>query len=391
MVVCGHAAALRLPEWLAAGRVGLAACGAAASACRGRERPAEKSGRLGAARDAAVRRRLGRTVCSKDRKNPSQAEARSWITAARRRASTARVSTLIRIFLAQPRPLHPQKAALQVVLSRGPEIRPLDGHHAARARVPRHRRRVPGRAVSGLAQLPRWDADELVPRPIEFLAGAGGLNTACHLARAGRRVELRCALGDDDAGAKLRSAAAHAGVAVVPLRRRGAATPFVLSYLASRTRASPRIGARWPSLDYPTRTSSARARSARRAAAVRRGGPVCRPSPRESENRARAVRVSWLVVLEPAMGRRRALGRHLRAPSHAGAAPGVVGRPRRRISPGHGRRFSDAPLIFWMPATRAASSPRMAHAARERAYPRRQRRRGARQLAPDALVDGGRW
>ena len=69
----------------------------------------------------------------------------------------------------------------------------------------------------GLAQLPRWDADELVPRPIEFLAGGGGLNTACHLARAGRRVELRCALGDDDAGAKLRSAAANAGVAVVPL------------------------------------------------------------------------------------------------------------------------------------------------------------------------------
>ena len=43
----------------------------------------------------------------------------------------------------------------------------------------------------GLAQLPRWDTDELVPRPIEFLAGGGGLNTACHLARAGRRVELR--------------------------------------------------------------------------------------------------------------------------------------------------------------------------------------------------------
>ena len=65
----------------------------------------------------------------------------------------------------------------------------------------------------GLAQLPRWDADELVPRPIEFLAGGGGLNTACHLARAGRRVELRCALGDDDAGAKLRSAAADCIVA----------------------------------------------------------------------------------------------------------------------------------------------------------------------------------
>ena len=30
----------------------------------------------------------------------------------------------------------------------------------------------------GLAQLPRWDADELVPRPIEILAGGGGLNTA---------------------------------------------------------------------------------------------------------------------------------------------------------------------------------------------------------------------
>ena len=30
----------------------------------------------------------------------------------------------------------------------------------------------------GLAQLPRWDADELVPRPIEFLAGGGGVEAA---------------------------------------------------------------------------------------------------------------------------------------------------------------------------------------------------------------------
>ena len=96
---------------------------------------------------------------------------------------------------------------------------------------------------SGLAQLPRWDADELVPRPIEFLAGGGGLNTACHLARAGRRVELRCALGDDDAGAKLRSAAAHAGVAVVPLAApAGAATGvcIVLSGQSDRAFATHR-------------------------------------------------------------------------------------------------------------------------------------------------------
>ena len=95
----------------------------------------------------------------------------------------------------------------------------------------------------GLAQLPRWDADELVPRPIEFLAGGGGLNTACHLARAGRRVELRCALGDDDAGAKLRSAAAHAGVAVVPLAApAGAATGvcIVLSGQSDRAFATHR-------------------------------------------------------------------------------------------------------------------------------------------------------
>ena len=95
----------------------------------------------------------------------------------------------------------------------------------------------------GLAQLPRWDADELVPRPIEFLAGGGGLNTACHLARAGRRVELRCALGDDDAGAKLRSAAANAGVAVVPLAApAGAATGvcIVLSGQSDRAFATHR-------------------------------------------------------------------------------------------------------------------------------------------------------
>ena len=95
----------------------------------------------------------------------------------------------------------------------------------------------------GLAQLPRWDADELVPRPIEFLAGGGGLNTACHLARAGRRVELRCALGDDDAGAKLRSAAADAGVAVVPLAApAGAATGVcvVLSGQSDRAFATHR-------------------------------------------------------------------------------------------------------------------------------------------------------
>ena len=95
----------------------------------------------------------------------------------------------------------------------------------------------------GLAQLPRWDADELVPRPIEFLAGGGGLNTACHLARAGRRVELRCALGDDDAGAKLRSATAHAGVAVVPLAApAGAATGvcIVLSGQSDRAFATHR-------------------------------------------------------------------------------------------------------------------------------------------------------
>ena len=95
----------------------------------------------------------------------------------------------------------------------------------------------------GLAQLPRWDADELVPRPIEFLAGGGGLNTACHLARAGRRVELRCALGADDAGAKLRSAAAHAGVAVVPLAApAGAATGvcIVLSGQSDRAFATHR-------------------------------------------------------------------------------------------------------------------------------------------------------
>ena len=120
--------------------------------------------------------------------------------------------------LAQPRPLHPQKAALQVVLSRGPES--MAAQTAITLPVPEFL--VIGDAFldvqcGGLAQLPRWDADELVPRPIEFLAGGGGLNTACHLARAGRRVELRCALGDDDAGAKLRSAAANAGVAVVPL------------------------------------------------------------------------------------------------------------------------------------------------------------------------------
>ena len=91
---------------------------------------------------------------------------------------------------------------------------------------------------SGLAQLPRWDADELVPRPIEFLAGGGGLNTACHLARAGRRVELRCALGDDDAGAKLRSAAANAGVAVVPLAApAGAATGVCVVLSGSSDRA----------------------------------------------------------------------------------------------------------------------------------------------------------
>ena len=95
----------------------------------------------------------------------------------------------------------------------------------------------------GLAQLPRWDADELVPRPIEFLAGGGGLNTACHLARAGRRVELRCALGDDDAGAKLRSAAANAGVVVVPLAApAGAATGVcvVLSGQSDRAFATHR-------------------------------------------------------------------------------------------------------------------------------------------------------
>ena len=90
----------------------------------------------------------------------------------------------------------------------------------------------------GLAQLPRWDADELVPRPIEFLAGGGGLNTACHLARAGRRVELRCALGADDAGAKLRSAAADAGVAVVPLAApAGAATGVCVVLSGSSDRA----------------------------------------------------------------------------------------------------------------------------------------------------------
>ena len=91
---------------------------------------------------------------------------------------------------------------------------------------------------SGLARLPRWDKDELVPRPIEFLAGGGGLNTACHLARAGRRVELRCALGDDDAGAKLRSAAANAGVAVVPLAApAGAATGVCIVLSGSSDRA----------------------------------------------------------------------------------------------------------------------------------------------------------
>ena len=137
-----------------------------------------------------------------------------------------------------------KEAALQVVLSRGPES--MAAQTAITLPVPEFL--VIGDAFldvqcGGLAQLPRWDADELVPRPIEFLAGGGGLNTACHLARAGRRVELRCALGDDDAGAKLRSAAADAGVAVVPLAApAGAATGVcvVLSGQSDRAFATHR-------------------------------------------------------------------------------------------------------------------------------------------------------
>ena len=147
--------------------------------------------------------------------------------------------------LAQPETIDSVKeAALQVVLSRGPES--MAAQTAITLPVPEFL--VIGDAFldvqcGGLAQLPRWDADELVPRPIEFLAGGGGLNTACHLARAGRRVELRCALGDDDAGAKLRSAAAHAGVAVVPLAApAGAATGVcvVLSGQSDRAFATHR-------------------------------------------------------------------------------------------------------------------------------------------------------
>ena len=194
----------------------------------------------------APARHAGRTGFAPRQKNPSQAKLTA--VASRHCGPHCSCLQLLLCCLAQPR----DRCILRKQLYRscspaaGEHGRP-DGHHAARARVPR-RRRVPGRAVRrprAAAALGRGRARAAAD---EFLAGGGGLNTACHLARAGRRVELRCALGDDDAGAKLRSAAAHAGVAVVPLaaRRRaqisgdGPSTCIVLSGQSDRAFATHR-------------------------------------------------------------------------------------------------------------------------------------------------------
>ena len=203
---------------------------------------------------------------------------------------------------------------------------------------------------SGLAQLPRWDADELVPRPID-LAGGGGLNTAPP-ARAGRRVELRCALGDDDAGAKLQSLAANAGAPSCRSRRRRARRRACASCWTVRTerRDAPRGVA---VADYPTDTS---ARASRRAQdrphrrLLQHAGRA-RASRRIVPSRARAAR-----ALEPAMGRRRALGR--RCSSGRRRHRGRAGCSRTaRISLVRWRRARRTRGSFCKPTARAASSP----------------------------------
>lgn len=90
----------------------------------------------------------------------------------------------------------------------------------------------------GVKELPAWNSDSLTADPIELKSGGSAMNTAIHLREAsGEEVVLHSAVGGDDFGDFLRTAAQERGVRLVDHgdRRRYTGSCIVISGDRDRT------------------------------------------------------------------------------------------------------------------------------------------------------------